>query len=678
MNININKYIKYKSKYLNLLNKYNSTNIKSSNSPPRRIRTLTPPRRIRTPTPPRVRTSPRRDRVLNPSRVRTPSPPRRDIILNPPRVKTPSLPRRDIISSPPRRDRVLNQPRVRTPPRKNIILNSPRVKTPSPPKRDIVLNLPRVRTPSPPKRDIVLNPPSPPRRDIVSTPIVAKIHARQLISQTKLPRELSAESPTQLPIKIQMRTSARSLNKSIPISTQPKINTTLHAEPQTRILPEKELLRIQSLLSSQTLVESPAFQQSSRQQPSEIQSLLPSQAQPSIQTLVESPAFQQSSKQHTLHTYNPNTQNYIPINSPDKDVNVPKSDEIIKNRKDMVNYNRMLAESHRNKLNIIKPTKYSYGSVIKPIATNYDDEIPQPKLTKYSDGSVSSVKDIDIDIDKNLNKAKIVFFKGTTNQAIIYFYNKDNTNKICILNFANPTTVGGTYLDGDMAQEEELCRTIIDLYPSLELLSKNEPSIKNDTNKQYDNFTPETDVFYSSNLSLYNYDGKQSNNKYNRINYNHNEPIKISVITAAAPDLRMKENTKEEEVRILDRLRHTTFNLYNHLSNIITQIYLVPKHEENKINILILGAFGCGAFSPSSYILNKWGYKYNERVAKYFTKILKKKPQILQQYDYICFAIPPNQNNQNNDNYDVFYNKFKTDKAELDITIDEIDEKDII
>ena len=379
-------------------------------------------------------------------------------------------------------------------------------------------------------------------------------------------------------------------------------------------------------------------------------------AQPSLRTL----AYQQKSRHigQSTGTYTkpharqinktqvaPSTINYIPINSPDKDVNVPKSDELKKIRIAMVNNNRDIANLDKHKLNINKPIKKSYDS------------------------------NIAIDIDKNLklNKAKIVFFKGTTNQAIIYFYNKDNNNKICILNFANPTTVGGGYFYGEMAQEEELCRTIIDLYPSLKLLAK-PPIIDNNTIKEYDNFQSNKDVFYSSELSLYYYDGKQSNNTYNRINYNQNKPIKISVITAAAPDLRTKDNTPEEKQQILNKFKDYKDGVYPHINNIITQIYLVPIQIEN-INILILGAFGCGAFSPSFDIQQQNGNKYNRTIAKYFTKILKGRPNILNRYDYICFAIP---SSPRDDNYNEFYKVFKEYEEQSDITIDEIDEKDIM
>ena len=93
-----------------------------------------------------------------------------------------------------------------------------------------------------------------------------------------------------------------------------------------------------------------------------------------------------------------------------------------------------------------------------------------------------------------------------------------------------------------------------------------------------------------------------------------------------------------------------------HIYLIIKTIYLLPIYLYNinkeKTNVLILGAFGCGAFSPSNNLQNYVGIKYNEYIAYIFASILLKIPSILSTYDFICFAIPPG------DNYNIFKKVF--------------------
>ena len=236
-------------------------------------------------------------------------------------------------------------------------------------------------------------------------------------------------------------------------------------------------------------------------------------------------------------------------------------------------------------------------------------------------------------------KTKIILFKGTTNQAIVQLYNFNPRLSMAILNFANSYHVGGGYTHGSMAQEEELCRTIIDLFPSL--------ALRADRKYNYKYFKWNEHILYSSDLSLYRYDSVQSN-KYNFIN---NIPIKVSVITAAAPDL----NRNKHNINLFINNPTNIFNIIYKLIETIclTPIQLNKINKEKRINILILGAFGCGAFSPSINLQNNLGIKYNAKIASLFAHVLINTPNLLTVYDYIYFAIPPG------DNYDTFFNIFK-------------------
>lgn len=254
---------------------------------------------------------------------------------------------------------------------------------------------------------------------------------------------------------------------------------------------------------------------------------------------------------------------------------------------------------------------------------------------------INIYKNLKINHNQN-NKTKITFFSGTTNEAIYYFYKNNPKYSFAILNFANSNHVGGGYLHGSMAQEEELCRTIIDLFPSLALKANNK--------YYYNNFKWYKHVLYSSKLCLYRFDNSQSNGIYNIIDPVN--PIRVSVITAAAPDL----NNNNKNIKLFTSNYNQIFNIiYNIIKTIcLFPIYLNKINKEKKINVLILGAFGCGAFSPSVNLQQKLGIKYNEMIAKLFVKVILETPNLLTVYDYICFAIPPG------DNYNTFYNVFKS------------------
>lgn len=258
------------------------------------------------------------------------------------------------------------------------------------------------------------------------------------------------------------------------------------------------------------------------------------------------------------------------------------------------------------------------------------------KLNIHNPTNVNALKIptyIPIKVEKQF---KIIFFKGTTNQAIFHFKDVHPKMHCAVMNFANSHVAAG----GDMScntQEEELCKTIIDLYPSL---------LKHtDERKHYIKFRWFDKVKYLSDLSLYRLDNIQSVGKYDMIK----DPISVSVITAAAPNL----STNKIQIK---RFIEDKQQLMNDIKNIIRTTILAPflvKNAKN-VNILILGAFGCGAFSPKSTIEDS----YNELIANLHIEVLME-TNIHMLYDYICFSIPDDKN------YDVFNTTFKTSPLEL-------------
>jgi uncharacterized protein (TIGR02452 family) len=261
--------------------------------------------------------------------------------------------------------------------------------------------------------------------------------------------------------------------------------------------------------------------------------------------------------------------------------------------------------------------------------------------------------------------SQIFFYQGTSNQAIHWIDNHSKKTgrpiKMAVMNFANSHHVGGGYLKGSMAQEEELCRTIVDLFPSLTQHATRKKTRDGYTTYEYNNFIWSEEVKYNSDLTLIKLDCAQS--KKSTVLYDQfGWTIKVSVITAAAPNL---GNDKQIEL-----FKKNPMSVIRGIKNVIRQCILAPVIESIKshqrgirqenTNVLILGAFGCGAFAPSkeleqemSEILGK-AFKYNAVIASLFAEVLtEENANLLKIYDSICFAIPYS---KSDDNYITFRN----------------------
>lgn len=157
--------------------------------------------------------------------------------------------------------------------------------------------------------------------------------------------------------------------------------------------------------------------------------------------------------------------------------------------------------------------------------------------------------------------------------------------RVCMLNFASATNPGGGVVHGSSAQEEAICRCST-LYPCLnakEMWNKFYGPHREADNPLYNNdciFTPDVKVF-------------KGDTNFPEL-LPETEWWDVDVITCAAPNLRnvpsnrMNPNAGSKKADIsYDSLRvlHTAR---------IQRIFEVAM--ANKAEVLILGAFGCGAF----------------------------------------------------------------------------------
>jgi uncharacterized protein (TIGR02452 family) len=229
--------------------------------------------------------------------------------------------------------------------------------------------------------------------------------------------------------------------------------------------------------------------------------------------------------------------------------------------------------------------------------------------------------------------SKIIFFKDfTTNfaKSLSRFFNHDGTIKLVplsttecaklankfgfdninLLNFANARYIGGGYLNGARAQEEDLCRKIPMLFAALQQNKLNYPIY----NK----------VLLIRNLEILR-------DKHNKIITNSNY-IKVNVVTAAAPN-RYSNNSYD---------RNFSEKKWKHMFRAILTVAGHKRRTQNSNKTtIILGAIGCGAFGNDPSF-----------VAKKMLEVLNEGYKFL--FDKVFIAIP----DANSSNYRAFANIF--------------------
>lgn len=173
--------------------------------------------------------------------------------------------------------------------------------------------------------------------------------------------------------------------------------------------------------------------------------------------------------------------------------------------------------------------------------------------------------------------------KMTTGDAIYEFFDKYSNNKVAVLNFASATNPGGGVKRGSSAQEECLCRQST-LYPAIaqdkcKTMFYDENKAESFKNK---NFYYNTKMIWTPNVVFF----KDDNGNV------ADEPrFGINVITSAAPNLRIFSRSL------------TADDFYHMILNRIRSVIRLAKEKDQKI--LILGAFGCGAFRNPPEIVAK-------------------------------------------------------------------------
>lgn len=167
-------------------------------------------------------------------------------------------------------------------------------------------------------------------------------------------------------------------------------------------------------------------------------------------------------------------------------------------------------------------------------------------------------------------------------------------SRVCVHNFASATNPGGGVVRGSMAQEESLCRCST-LYFSLntsEMWTGFYDPHREDQNPLHNDdciYTPEVIVF------------KADTDRPSMIP--EEDWYSVDVITCAAPNLRerpsnmMNNGDGHKAVKISDR------DLQALHEKRLTRVLDIAATKENEV--VILGAFGCGAFENNPEVVAK-------------------------------------------------------------------------
>lgn len=256
------------------------------------------------------------------------------------------------------------------------------------------------------------------------------------------------------------------------------------------------------------------------------------------------------------------------------------------------------------------------------------------RLSKSVDEIIKNQKLISENEKLNINSAnrdkdaKVILSKKRTLEAASAYKGK----KVCVHNFASATNPGGGVTRGSQAQEESICRCT-DLYLCLnteEYLDKFYGEHRKAHNPIYND-----DIIYSPGVDVFKTDTKEPEIM------NEKDWYKVDILTCAAPNLRpmpsneMNPNSGDKPAKFTDD------EYIKILEKRVRKIFDVATYYNN--DVLILGAFGCGAF------MNK-----PNLVAEVFNKVMK---DYLRKFEVIEYAVYCR--DFETKNYDEFYKIFK-------------------
>ena len=205
-------------------------------------------------------------------------------------------------------------------------------------------------------------------------------------------------------------------------------------------------------------------------------------------------------------------------------------------------------------------------------------------------------------------EAEIIISKKRTFEAA-QAYSKLG-EKVAVLNFASSTNPGGGVVNGAGAQEECLCR-ISTLYFTLDT----DENWKRFYNPHRKARTPlhNDDILYTKNITVF------KNDTTSPKLLPENEWYDVDVITCAAPNLRENPSNRYNSGDGDQRLILNNEELYSLHEKRDSRIFDAAASQN--VDVLVLGAFGCGAFMNDPKVVAKVMLSLAKKYAHFFKTI---------------------------------------------------------
>ena len=226
---------------------------------------------------------------------------------------------------------------------------------------------------------------------------------------------------------------------------------------------------------------------------------------------------------------------------------------------------------------------------------------------------------------RDLKDTKIYVTGNRSFEAAMKLRKENPTAKIAVMNFANSIVPGGGVKNGSNAQEEALCR-ISTLYPLLYRHSLEKDFYSH--HKKKNSPRASDSLIYTSGVIICKTD--------------EDEPkrlpkegwVEVDVITIAAPDLRDEPNKHFDLIgggTIMTDVEQFGYHVKR-------AIHMLTCAAAEGAEILVLGAFGCGAFRNNPEI-----------VAKAYKVALQEFPKVFDKVEFAVYCPP-----SGSTNYEVF------------------------
>lgn len=259
----------------------------------------------------------------------------------------------------------------------------------------------------------------------------------------------------------------------------------------------------------------------------------------------------------------------------------PENIEVFQNTEKLVKENKILKEA---------------------VAYSTNNQILIPEHASVS----KMMSNLNSNIDRYEENAQITISKKRSYEAASYY--KDM--KTCVHNFASSTTPGGGVVKGSNAQEECLCRCST-LYFNLNTSDmwagfySPHRAMQNPVHNDDCIYTPDVIVFKTDTASPELMD--------------ESDWYKVNVITCAAPNLRQMPSNKMNTSDGIKKVKMLDDDLYALHVKRLTRIMDVAVTGGNEV--IILGAFGCGAFENNPEVVAKASRDVINKYLKSFKKI---------------------------------------------------------